>query len=155
MGKADGSEGRASRGSTALAGAGYATYQRTLGRPPAVETVMVTFRRTDQPGVLLTGSGYVVTRHKYIIIGTKILGQIVEEPIEEGQHVKRGDLLARIDDRDYLAQLRQAIADRELAAVLVANHSRSHDFRSREDYTTYRALGPEYAPLLASRIDSF
>src|SRR5258708_1951038 len=67
----------------ALAGAGYATYQRTLGRPPAVETVMVTFRRTDQPGVLLTGSGYVVTRHKYIIIGTKILGQIVEEPIEE------------------------------------------------------------------------
>ncbi len=50
---------------------------------------------------IVTGSGYVVTQHKYIVIGTKILGQIVEEPIEEGQHVRSGDLLARIDDRDY------------------------------------------------------
>jgi len=65
--------------------------------------------------VLLTGSGYIVTRHKYIIIGTKILGQIVEEPIEEGQHIKAGDVLARIDDRDYQAQLRQAIAIRDVA----------------------------------------
>src|SRR5258705_5673853 len=57
------------------------------------------------------------TRHKYITIGTKILGQIVEEPIEEGQHVKKGDVLARIDDRDYQAQLRQAIAVRDVAAA--------------------------------------
>ncbi|HJU09500.1 MAG TPA: efflux RND transporter periplasmic adaptor subunit, partial [Candidatus Binataceae bacterium] len=63
------------------------------------------------------GSGYVVTRDKYITVGTKILGQIIEEPIEEGRHVKKGDLLARIDDRDYQAQLRQAYADRELAAA--------------------------------------
>ena len=65
--------------------------------------------------MLLTGSGYIVTRHKYITIGTKILGQIVEEPIEEGQHIKAGDVLARIDDRDYQAQLRQAIASRDVA----------------------------------------
>jgi RND family efflux transporter MFP subunit len=71
----------------------------------------------EQPRPLLTGSGYVVTRDKYITVGTKILGQIIEEPIEEGRHVKRGDLLARIDDRDYQAQLRQAYADRELAAA--------------------------------------
>jgi RND family efflux transporter MFP subunit len=67
----------------------------------------------------LTGSGYVVTRHKYITVGTKILGQIVEEPIEEGQKVRKGELLARIDDRDYQAQLRQAIADYELAEANV------------------------------------
>ena len=65
--------------------------------------------------MILTGSGYVVTRHKYITIGTKILGQIVAEPIEEGQHVRIGDLLAQIDDRDYQAQLRQAAAARELS----------------------------------------
>ncbi|HTL59914.1 MAG TPA: efflux RND transporter periplasmic adaptor subunit [Candidatus Limnocylindrales bacterium] len=68
---------------------------------------------------MLTGSGYVVTRHKYITIGTKILGQILAEPIEEGQHLKEGDLLARIDDRDYQAQLRQAYAARELAEANV------------------------------------
>jgi len=99
----------------ALAGVAYALYRGVLTRPLQVETVVVTSSQAAQPGILLTGSGYVVTRHKYIIVGTKILGQIVEEPIEEGQRVKKGELLARIDDRDYQAQLQQAIADRDLA----------------------------------------
>jgi HlyD family secretion protein len=103
----------------ALAGVGYALYLRSGGRPLAVETAVVSSRQPGQPAILLTGSGYVVTRHKYIIVGTKILGQIVEEPIEEGQRVKKGDLLARIDDRDYQAQLRQAIADHDLAVANV------------------------------------
>ena len=93
----------------------YEVYLRTLGRPQTVQTIMVLANRGGQPGVTLTGSGYVVTRHKYITIGTKILGQIVAEPIEEGQHVRIGDLLAQIDDRDYQAQLRQAAAGRDLS----------------------------------------
>src|SRR6266550_2159955 len=93
----------------------YLAYVRTLGRPLTVQTIMVQARHGAEPAVLLTGSGYIVTRHKYITIGTKILGQIVEEPIEEGQHIKAGDVLARIDDRDYQAQLRQAIAIRDVA----------------------------------------
>jgi len=99
----------------ALVGVAYALYRSVLTRPLQVETKIVTSSQAAPPGIVLTGSGYVVTRHKYIIVGTKILGQIVEEPIEEGQRVVKGDLLARIDDRDYQAQLRQAIADRDLA----------------------------------------
>jgi RND family efflux transporter MFP subunit len=102
-----------------VAGAGYEVYLHTLGRPLEVETATVTVSSAGQPGELLSGSGYVITRAKYITIGTKILGQIIEEPIEEGKHVKKGDLLARIDDRDYKAQLEQAIADRDLAAANV------------------------------------
>src|SRR6266705_3363212 len=102
----------------AIVGAvGYLVYTRTIGRPLAVQTIMVQASRGAGPAVLLTGSGYIVTRHKYITVGTKILGQIVEEPIEEGQHVKKGQVLARIDDRDYQAQLRQAIAVRDVAAA--------------------------------------
>jgi RND family efflux transporter MFP subunit len=100
---------------TVLGAAGYLIYAKTIGRPPIVQTMMVVATTGRQSSVLLTGSGYVVTRHKYITIGTKILGQIVEEPIEEGQHIKAGDVLARIDDRDYQAQLRQAIAIRDVA----------------------------------------
>jgi len=100
---------------TVLGAASYVIYAKTIGRSPTVQTMMVVARTDRQPSVLLTGSGYVVTRHKYITIGTKILGQIVEEPIEEGQHIKAGDVLARIDDRDYQAQLRQAIAIRDVA----------------------------------------
>ena len=100
---------------TVLGAASYVIYAKTVGRSPTVQTMMVVARTDRQTSVLLTGSGYIVTRHKYIIIGTKILGQIVEEPIEEGQHIKAGDVLARIDDRDYQAQLRQAIASRDVA----------------------------------------
>src|SRR5712672_4626840 len=100
----------------AIVGAvGYLVYTRTIGRPLTVQTIMVQASHGAEPAVLLTGSGYIVTRHKYITVGTKILGQIVEEPIEEGQHVKKGQVLARIDDRDYQAQLRQAIAIRDVA----------------------------------------
>jgi RND family efflux transporter MFP subunit len=102
-----------------LSGAGYFAWSKTLGRPPEVQTAVVMIRRAGQPGVILTGSGYIVTKHKYITIGTKILGTIMAEPIQEGQHVRKGDLLARIDDRDYLAQLHQADADRELALANV------------------------------------
>src|SRR5579863_7976471 len=95
--------------------AGWVIYERTIGLPPEVQTATVMLKQAGQAGTVLTGSGYIVTEHKYIVIGTKILGQIVEEPIEEGKKVRVGDLLARIDDRDYQAQLRQAFADRDLA----------------------------------------
>src|SRR5438132_2337167 len=100
---------------TVLGAASYVIYAKTIGRSPTVQTMMVVARTDRQSSVLLTGSGYIVTRHKYIIIGTKVLGQIVAEPIEEGQHIKAGDVLARIDDRDYQAQLRQATASRDVA----------------------------------------
>jgi RND family efflux transporter MFP subunit len=98
---------------------GYEVYLRTLGRPPEVQTASVTVRSAGQPGVMLTGSGYVVTKHKYISVGTNVVGTIVSEPIEEGQLVKRGTLLAKIDDRNYRGLLNQAIADRDLAAANV------------------------------------
>jgi len=69
--------------------------------------------------VMLTGSGYVVTKHKYISVGTNVVGTIVLEPIEEGMLVKKGTLLAKIDDRNYRGLLNQATADRDLARANV------------------------------------
>jgi RND family efflux transporter MFP subunit len=95
-----------------------------------VQTAIVGVKQAGQAGTVLTGSGYIITRHKYIVIGTKILGQIVAEPIEEGQRVKVGDVLVRIDDRDYQAQLRQAYADRDLAAAnIVLKRARAERLR--------------------------
>jgi len=61
---------------TVLGAASYVIYAKTIGRSPTVQTMMVVARTDRQSSVLLTGSGYIVTRHKYIIIGTKVLGQI-------------------------------------------------------------------------------
>src|SRR5205823_12136693 len=54
-----------------LGAASYVSYAKTLGRPQTVQTIMVLSNGAGQPGVMLTGSGYVVTRQKYITIGTK------------------------------------------------------------------------------------
>jgi HlyD family secretion protein len=102
-----------------VAGVGYEVYLRTLGRPIDVQTAMVMVRSAGQPGVMLTGSGYVVTKHKYISVGTNVVGTIVLEPIEEGMLVKKGTLLAKIDDRNYRGLLNQAVADRDLAQANV------------------------------------
>lgn len=113
----------------------YSYFRFAIARPLPVETFVVAAAQTQQPGILLTGTGYIVTRHKYIIVGTKILGQIVEEPIEEGKRVRTGDLMARIDDRDYQAQLRQAIADRDLAQANLQLMQAKAD-RQRKLYTS-------------------
>jgi RND family efflux transporter MFP subunit len=102
-----------------VTGVGYEIYLRTLGRPIEVQTAMVSVRSAGQPGVMLTGSGYVVTKHKYISVGTNVVGTIVLEPIEEGMLVKKGTLLAKIDDRNYRGLLNQATADRDLARANV------------------------------------
>jgi RND family efflux transporter MFP subunit len=102
-----------------VTGVSYEIYLRTLGRPIEVQTAMVSVRSAGQPGVMLTGSGYVVTKHKYISVGTNVVGTIVLEPIEEGMLVKKGTLLAKIDDRNYRGLLNQATADRDLARANV------------------------------------
>ena len=60
-------------------------------------------------GVNLDASGYVVARRK-ATLSAKILGKVVELNVEEGQHVKAGDIVARLDDSNYAAALRQAQA---------------------------------------------
>src|SRR5438132_11912805 len=86
---------------TVLGAAIYVIYAKTIGRSPTVQTMMVVARKDRQSSVLLTRSGYIVTRHKYIIIGRKVLGQFVAEPIEAGQYITAGDVVAQMDQRDY------------------------------------------------------
>jgi RND family efflux transporter MFP subunit len=130
---------------TCMCAAGYAIYAQTMAHPLEVQAMIVMTDQSQHQKVILTGTGYIVTRHKYVIIGTKILGQIVSEPIEEGQQIKAGDIVARIDDRDYQAQLRQAGAARDLSeailrlAVLKADRAKlliKSGAISKDDYDT-------------------
>jgi RND family efflux transporter MFP subunit len=50
-----------------------------------------------------------------VLMGFEVPGRIVELPVLEGQAVKAGALLARLDDRDYKAQLDSQIAQRNEA----------------------------------------
>jgi len=60
-------------------------------------------------GASLDASGYVVARRK-ATLSAKIMGKISEVNFEEGQKVTAGDIVARLDDSNYQAALRQAQA---------------------------------------------
>jgi RND family efflux transporter MFP subunit len=56
-----------------------------------------------------------VRSHRSVIIRPQVDGELVELPVREGQLVKQGDLLARIDDRGIRAALEQARAQLEVS----------------------------------------
>lgn len=54
-------------------------------------------------------------------IAPKVLGYVTEVKIEDNQEVHTGDVLFRIDDRDYRARLAQAIANVDAAIAQISN----------------------------------
>src|SRR6185312_8736055 len=60
-------------------------------------------------GASLDASGYVVARRK-ATLSAKIMGKIAEVNFQEGQTVKAGEIVARLDDTNAAAALQQAQA---------------------------------------------
>ena len=54
-------------------------------------------------------------------IAPKVGGYVTDVPVTDNQHVKAGDLLAKIDDRDYLNAVDQAKAQVAVAKANIAN----------------------------------
>lgn len=54
-------------------------------------------------------------------IAPKVAGYITAVPVTDNQHVKAGDVIARIDDRDYRTALAQAEAQVAAAKASIAN----------------------------------
>src|SRR5262245_7837200 len=94
---------------------------RVWTRPPEVTLVTVAWRDVGAPPVLLSASGY-LKAHRQITVSSKAQGKIVEMAVDENDHVKSGDLIARIQSDEARAQLALAEAQysdaaRELARV--------------------------------------
>ena len=58
-----------------------------------------------------------------VSISPEVSGNLVEVPVTDNQVVKAGDVLARIDDRDYKASLATAEAQIEQADAMVVNNN--------------------------------
>jgi RND family efflux transporter MFP subunit len=88
-----------------------------LGRV-AVPTVRTAIARDAGPSAgpasVLDATGYVTARRQ-ATVSAKITGKVTEVLIEEGQSVREGDVLARLEDTDARAQL--ALARAQLAAA--------------------------------------
>lgn len=77
-----------------------------------------------------------VRSHRSVIIRPQVDGELVELPVREGQLVKQGDLLARIDDRGIRAALEQARAQLEVseAQLKAATLDLERFHRLRDDH---------------------
>ena len=70
--------------------------------------------RGGATGTGLDASGYIVAR-RTATLSAKILGKVTEVNFEEGQKVKAGDIVARLDDSNYSALLQQTIQQEHAA----------------------------------------
>lgn len=100
-----------------IGGASVWLYQQTLGRPPQVQIAFARLvgANTQLTGAVLSGAGYVVTGDRYISIGVRVPGRIDAYEVQEGDFVRKGATLVRLDARDYEASLKRSEATLELA----------------------------------------
>ena len=89
----------------AAAGAWYAF----APRPLTVQTTPVVTSYPSQQFVVLNATGYVVAQRK-AAIASKASGRLEWLGVAEGSRVKTGDVIARLDNRDVIAQAESAEA---------------------------------------------
>lgn len=107
---------------------------------PQPTTVQVAVARAagSGPGPVLDASGYVTARRQ-ATVSAKITGKVTELMIEEGQRVKEGDILARLDDTEARAQL--SLAEAQLvAARSQLNEVRAMLVQAERDYDRQQEL---------------
>jgi RND family efflux transporter MFP subunit len=98
-----------------LAGAG-GWYWASREPVASVKTAAVTTGTgaSATAGAVLNASGYVVARRR-ATVSSKVTGKVMEIFVEEGKAVRKGQVLARLDDSSVRAAL--AVAEAQLAAA--------------------------------------
>ncbi|HEY8585747.1 MAG TPA: efflux RND transporter periplasmic adaptor subunit [Rhodanobacter sp.] len=74
---------------------------------------------SSDAGAVLQATGYITARRQ-ATVSAQITGTLTAVLIEEGDHVKQGQVLARLDDSGYRAGLNAAKAQADAAHALVA-----------------------------------
>src|SRR5882757_2130849 len=113
-------------------------WMRPTGAPVHIAVAQaVTQDGAAAAGSILDASGYVVARRQ-ATVASKITDKMVELNIEEGDHVKAGQIIAKLDDTNIRASLEQAKAQLSFAKagleetqVNLANAQRDFDRQKR------------------------
>ncbi len=77
---------------------------------PLVKVTRVMVAQTATAGdnpVLLNATGYIVAHHE-IQVASKVSGKVAWIGVDEGSAVKKGEVLVRLEDTEYRAQVEQA-----------------------------------------------
>jgi HlyD family secretion protein len=79
-----------------------------------VEVAMVSSIAPSQTATLLNASGYVVAQQR-AAVASKGAGRLVELKVKEGDRVKKGEIVARLESADVAAALSRANANMNVA----------------------------------------
>ncbi|MEO8370964.1 MAG: efflux RND transporter periplasmic adaptor subunit [Candidatus Solibacter sp.] len=88
---------------------GWRIASEKLNAAPVVEVQRVQVLRAGSApqGVVLNATGYIVAAHK-IQVAAKVVGKVKWIGVDKGDRVREGDVLVRLEDDEYQAQLSQA-----------------------------------------------
>jgi len=92
-----------------IAAAGGGAWYYSQPRAQTVTTTPIVTAYPSQQYVVLNATGYVVAQRK-AAISSKATGRLEWLGVAEGSRVKSGDVIARIDNRDVVAQAQSAEA---------------------------------------------
>ena len=90
-----------------LLGTAALAYRWAARDIPVVEVVRAAAETSNMPGVVLSASGYIVAHHK-INVNSKVTGRVAWIGVEKGDKVKEGQVLVRLEDDEFRAQVEQA-----------------------------------------------
>jgi RND family efflux transporter MFP subunit len=96
------------------AAAVYLLTGSSIGGAREVELTTATLTNPSQANAVLTASGYVVAQVK-AAVASKGTGRLEFLGVEEGDRVKKNDIIARLEDNDMVAALEQARANLKVA----------------------------------------
>ena len=135
---------------TAIAASAYRipSYLRPTGKTADVATVS---RQIISPSILASGF---LAHEEEVMLSSEVIGKVDELMVEEGDSVSTGDLVLRVDDKNFLAGLEQSEAsvrintiDIERQEIRIKNLERQFSRSSRlyeqdligeEEYETLR-----------------
>jgi multidrug efflux system membrane fusion protein len=112
-----------------IEGIGAGPAARAPGRAPVPVSVAIAARR-DVP-IYLTGLGTVQPTMS-VGIHSQVDGKLQEVLFTEGQHVKKGDVIAKIDPRLFKAAFDQAVAKKAQDTALLGS--------AQKDFTRFKTL---------------
>jgi RND family efflux transporter MFP subunit len=92
-----------------VGGGGWFWAQRVQAAPVKTATVNTVGGPGSAAGAVLNASGYVTARRR-ATVSSKVTGKVLEVFVEEGKAVKKGQVLARLDDSQMRAGLNVATA---------------------------------------------
>ena len=89
----------------------------------SVQAAVQTTGGADAGTPILTASGYLVARHQSVI-SSKIQGRLSGLYVEEGSYVKTGQVIARLENSEFVTAINKAKADIEYAKANLSEMQR-------------------------------